>query len=57
MPGGVLQRYKKHNPILPFHKQMIKDLASPEEDDLLVIAKGLGLRRVSLYRLDKTSGN
>jgi len=26
---------------------VIKELASPEEDDLLVMAKGLGMRRVS----------
>jgi hypothetical protein len=27
---------------------VIKELASPEEDDLLVMAKGLGMRRVSV---------
>jgi hypothetical protein len=42
-----LVRARKHNPLLPFHKSIIRDIAGPEEDDLLVLAKGLGLRRVS----------
>lgn len=46
--GSGSARSRKHNPILPFHKQVIKELASPEEDDLLVMAKGLGMRRASL---------
>jgi hypothetical protein len=37
---------QRHNPILPFHKRIIRDIADPQEDDLLVIAKGLGMRRV-----------
>jgi len=45
--GSGSARPRKHNPILPYHKQVIKELASPEEDDLLVMAKGLGMRRVS----------
>lgn len=45
--GSGSARSRKHNPILPFHKQVIKELASPEEDDLLVMAKGLGMRRAS----------
>ena len=47
--GSGSARSRKHNPILPFHKQVIKELASPEEDDLLVMAKGLGMRRVSMF--------
>lgn len=42
-----LVRARKHNPLLRFHKSIIRDIAGPEEDDLLVLAKGLGLRRVS----------
>jgi hypothetical protein len=42
-----LIRARKHNPLLKFHKSIIRDIAGPEEDDLLVLAKGLGVRRVS----------
>lgn len=42
-----LIRARKHNPLLKFHKSIIRDIAGPEEDDLLVLAKGLGMRRVS----------
>lgn len=42
-----LVRARKHNPLLRFHKSIIRDIAGPEEDDLLILAKGLGLRRVS----------
>lgn len=45
-----LIRAKKHNPLLKFHKGIIRDIAGPEEDDLLVLAKGLGMRRVSDIR-------
>ncbi|KAJ9098668.1 hypothetical protein QFC21_004316 [Naganishia friedmannii] len=41
-----LVRARKHNPLLRFHKSIIRDIAGPEEDDLLVLAKGLGLRRI-----------
>ncbi|KAJ9122540.1 hypothetical protein QFC22_001969 [Naganishia vaughanmartiniae] len=43
-----LVRARKHNPLLRFHKSIIRDIAGPEEDDLLVLAKGLGMRRVSI---------
>ncbi|KAI5452177.1 DNA repair protein RAD16 [Naganishia albida] len=41
-----LVRARKHNPLLRFHKSIIRDIAGPEEDDLLVLAKGLGMRRI-----------
>lgn len=37
---------RRHHPILPFHKAILREIASPAEDDLLVLAKGLGLRRI-----------
>lgn len=38
---------RRHIPYLPFHKQIIREICRPQKDDLLIIAKGLGLRRVS----------
>lgn len=31
---------------LPFVKEIIQEIAPPDHDDLLIIAKGLGLRRI-----------
>lgn len=32
--------------LLPFVKEIIQEIAPPENDDLLIIAKGLGLRKI-----------
>lgn len=37
----------RHIPYLSFHKSIIREVCRPQKDDLLIIAKGLGLRRVS----------
>ncbi|AAW45049.2 conserved hypothetical protein [Cryptococcus deneoformans JEC21] len=37
---------RRHIPYLPFHKNLIRTLCRPQQDDLLLIAKGLGLRRI-----------
>ncbi len=37
---------RKGTRLLPFHKEIVKEIADPSNDDLLVMAKGLGLRRV-----------
>ncbi|WWD16753.1 hypothetical protein CI109_101184 [Kwoniella shandongensis] len=37
---------RRHIPYLPFHKQLIRQICRPQEDDLLILAKGLGLRRI-----------
>lgn len=42
MPDG-----RRHIPYLSFHKAIIREICRPQKDDLLIIAKGLGLRRVS----------
>lgn len=42
---------RRHIPYLPFHKQIIREICRPQKDDLLIIAKGLGLRRVSFQGL------
>lgn len=39
-------KHRRHSPILPYHKQILKEIASPEEDDFVIMAKGLGMRRV-----------
>lgn len=39
---------RRHIPYLSFHKDIIRELCRPQKDDLLIIAKGLGLRRVSV---------
>ena len=33
-------------PLLSFHRQIIEEIAPPEHDDLLILAKGLGLRKI-----------
>jgi len=38
----------RHIPYLPFHKDIIREICRPQRDDLLILAKGLGMRRVSL---------
>lgn len=43
MPEG-----RRHIPYLSFHKSIIREICRPQKDDLLILAKGLGLRRVSL---------
>ena len=45
----------RHIPYLSFHKDIIRELCRPQKDDLLILAKGLGMRRVSAqsdYRLE-----
>ncbi|WVQ73869.1 hypothetical protein IAR50_003450 [Cryptococcus sp. DSM 104548] len=37
---------RRHIPYLSFHKSLIRTICRPQQDDLLIIAKGLGLRRV-----------
>lgn len=32
--------------MLSFHRQILDEVASPDHDDLLILAKGLGLRRI-----------
>lgn len=32
--------------LLPFVKEIIQEIAPPENDDLVIIAKGLGLRKI-----------
>ena len=39
---------RRHIPYLSFHKTIIREICRPQQDDLVIIAKGLGLRRVSL---------
>jgi DNA excision repair protein ERCC-4 len=36
----------RHIPYLPFHKEIIREICRPQKDDLLIMAKGLGMRRV-----------
>jgi len=38
---------RRHIPYLSFHKTIIREICRPQKDDLLIIAKGLGMRRVS----------
>jgi DNA excision repair protein ERCC-4 len=38
---------RRHIPYLSFHKQIIREICRPQKDDLLILAKGLGMRRVS----------
>ena len=40
MPGYT------HIPYLSFHKEIIREICRPQKDDLLIMAKGLGMRRV-----------
>lgn len=43
----VMSSFKRHIPYLPYHKSIIREICTPQKDDLLIIAKGLGMRRVS----------
>lgn len=36
----------RHIPYLPFHKDIIREICRPQKDDLLIMAKGLGMRRI-----------
>lgn len=40
------RRERRHIPYLSFHKTIIREICRPQKDDLLIVAKGLGLRRV-----------
>ncbi|WRT65456.1 uncharacterized protein IL334_002399 [Kwoniella shivajii] len=37
---------RRHIPYLSFHKSLIRQLCRPQQDDLVILAKGLGLRRI-----------
>ena len=37
---------RRHIPYLSFHKQIVREICRPQKDDLLLLAKGLGMRRV-----------
>ncbi|BEJ11286.1 hypothetical protein CspHIS471_0107080 [Cutaneotrichosporon sp. HIS471] len=37
---------RRHIPYLSFHKSIIREICRPQKDDLLILAKGLGLRRI-----------
>ncbi|WVF66815.1 hypothetical protein IAT40_001557 [Kwoniella sp. CBS 6097] len=37
---------RRHIPYLSFHKQLIRQICRPQQDDLLILAKGLGIRRI-----------
>lgn len=37
---------RRHIPYLSFHKEIIREICRPQKDDLLIMAKGLGMRRV-----------
>ncbi len=39
---------RRHIPYLSFHKTIIREICRPQKDDLIILAKGLGMRRVSL---------
>ncbi|EIW69128.1 hypothetical protein TREMEDRAFT_62855 [Tremella mesenterica DSM 1558] len=38
--------HRRHIPYLSFHKTIIREICRPQKDDLLILAKGLGLRRI-----------
>lgn len=38
---------RRHIPYLAYHKTIIREICRPQKDDLLNMAKGLGMRRVS----------
>lgn len=40
---------RRHIPYLSFHKQIVREICRPQKDDLLLLAKGLGMRRVSSH--------
>ncbi|ORX36395.1 hypothetical protein BD324DRAFT_642553 [Kockovaella imperatae] len=37
---------RRHIPYLSYHKAIIREICRPQKDDLLILAKGLGLRRI-----------
>ncbi|WWC68974.1 uncharacterized protein I206_102910 [Kwoniella pini CBS 10737] len=37
---------RRHIPYLSFHKSLIREICKPQQDDLVIIAKGLGIRRI-----------
>ncbi|ODN80790.1 hypothetical protein L202_02941 [Cryptococcus amylolentus CBS 6039] len=45
-PDPYSLQARRHIPYLSFHKSLIRTICRPQQDDLLIIAKGLGLRRV-----------
>lgn len=42
-----MSHHKHHIPYLGFHKAIIREICRPQKDDLLILAKGLGMRRVT----------
>ncbi|WVR04063.1 hypothetical protein IAU60_001062 [Kwoniella sp. DSM 27419] len=40
------QNSRRHIPYLSFHKQLIRQVCRPQQDDLVILAKGLGMRRI-----------
>ena len=46
-PGVLSAGAHRHIPYLSFHKSIIREICRPQKDDLLIFAKGLGMRRVS----------
>jgi DNA excision repair protein ERCC-4 len=47
MSIAASEQQRRHIPYLAFHKTIIRELCRPQKDDLLILAKGLGMRRVS----------
>ncbi|WWC87511.1 uncharacterized protein L201_002401 [Kwoniella dendrophila CBS 6074] len=41
-----LPNSRRHIPYLSYHKSLIRQICRPQQDDLVIIAKGLGLRRI-----------
>lgn len=46
MSSSAPAHARRHIPYLSFHKSIIREICRPQKDHLLIIAKGLGLRRV-----------
>lgn len=44
--AAAMSSFRRHIPYLSFHKQVIREICRPQKDDLLIMAKGLGMRRV-----------
>jgi hypothetical protein len=42
---------RRHIPYLSFHKTIIREICRPQKDDLLILAKGLGMRRVGRHSI------